>query len=230
MVNGSSARRESEAARVESTHTPSSPVDERASADQFDAAVQGDEVERDRYLIAQPTDEELQRWERLDATAGDSAQLEALTPFARDDIARRIYYHKHIDLLKLHPSGRRDGATAWHNIVDTANGRPANRSEYGSAPGGVVHLSVRMLKGMLALAESYSFRVTEIAGGEHSRGSWHYQGTAFDVDIINGQPVNPNSRHWRGFMQRARALGAAEVLGPDNDANHATHVHCAWTS
>ena len=88
-------------------------------------------------------------------------------------------------------------------------------------------LNERMLAGMLKLAESYTFRVTSIAGGSHSKTSRHYAGVAFDVDQIEGNRVSAANPHYRAFMQRARDLGATEVLGPGSKG-HDTHLHCAW--
>lgn len=140
-----------------------------------------------------------------------------------------------------------DEASARQNIVDTAQGRSA-RSRYGSAPGGSVYLDVRMLQGMLALSETHTFRVTEIAGGSHSRGSRHYDGMAFDAEAVQviagtvgiglsggipniaetqGVSEPEEQASFRAFMARARALGATEVLGPGS-AGHSTHVHTFW--
>jgi len=94
-------------------------------------------------------------------------------------------------------------------------------------PCGSVFLNVGMLRGMLALRNSYTFRVSEIAGGLHSHGSRHDAGKAFDVDIIDGQGVSASNPHFRGFMQHCRSLRATEVLGPA-DAGHAIHIHCGW--
>ncbi|HEX6293499.1 MAG TPA: peptidoglycan-binding protein [Herpetosiphonaceae bacterium] len=148
----------------------------------------------------------------------------------RAQIASRIQGNGSIGLLNFHVSGVVDRATAQHNIDDTAAGRAARRSSYGNAPGGSVFLDTRMLCGMLRLATDYgfTFRVTEIAGGSHSRNSRHYAGIAFDIDRINGMAVSANNPHVRAFMDRCRQLGAQEVLGP-GDAGHATHIHCGWS-
>jgi zinc D-Ala-D-Ala carboxypeptidase len=126
-----------------------------------------------------------------------------------------------------HESGVQDGATARQNIVDTAAGQEASRSDYGTAPGGAVWLDSRMLSGMLRLANSYRFRVTEIAGGSHSENSRHYAGVAFDVGTINGIAVNRNNRFYRQFMADCRRMGATQVLGPGYPG-HETHIHVAW--
>jgi zinc D-Ala-D-Ala carboxypeptidase len=132
-----------------------------------------------------------------------------------------------------HPRGRqqttgpwRDHVTARQNIVDTARGLKAQRSSYGHAPGGSVYLDVRMLKGMLALASHYNFRVTQIAGGSHSPNSRHYAGIPFDVDVIDNRPVTSSNPYIHAFMAEARRLGATEVFGP-GDPGHATHIHVA---
>ncbi|HEY0602728.1 MAG TPA: hypothetical protein VGD58_07445 [Herpetosiphonaceae bacterium] len=121
-----------------------------------------------------------------------------------------------------------DGATPADNIRDAAAGRAANRSNYGTAPGGTVTLKHDLLYGMQKLKERYdhTYRVTAIAGGSHSSTSRHYAGVAFDVDRVNGQVVSFTYPHGP-FQQHCRDLGATEVLGP-GDAGHDTHIHCAW--
>jgi hypothetical protein len=84
-----------------------------------------------------------------------------------------------------------------------------------------------MLQGLLTLAENHTFRVSEIAGGEHSERSAHYGGTAVDIDMIDGRVVSATHPTVRAFIARARALGAVEILGPGN-AGHDHHVHLAW--
>jgi zinc D-Ala-D-Ala carboxypeptidase len=146
---------------------------------------------------------------------------------ARVSLAKTILRSHRIALATTHPSGVRDNANARQNIVDTAEGRRAHRSCYGTAPCGSVYLNVSMLRGMAALRRSFTFRVSEIAGGSHSPSSRHYAGKAFDVDVLDGQAVSASNPHVRTFMARCRALGAVEVLGP-GDPGHATHLHCGW--
>lgn len=143
------------------------------------------------------------------------------------ETAERIRDSTAITLSNSHVSGVNDDATALKNIRDTADDRDAQRSTYGNAPGGTVALRQTMLQGMLDLADSYNFRVSEIAGGSHGPNSRHYAGIAFDIDRINGAPVNAGNPHFGAFMERAEELGATEVLGP-GDPNHNTHVHAAW--
>jgi hypothetical protein len=141
--------------------------------------------------------------------------------------ATRILNHPRIILATAHVSGVNDNATARQNILDTSNGLQASRSNYGNAQGGSVQLDTRLLEGILRLADQYSFAISEIAGGSHSRTSRHYAGIAVDVNVINGQRVNARHSDARGFMQACRNLGATELLGP-GDPNHDTHIHCAW--
>ena len=156
-----------------------------------------------------------------------AAEPDTAAASTRASLAATVLRSNRISLATFHSSGVRDNATARDNIVDTAHGGRAHRSAYGTAPGGSVYLSVAMLRGMLALRSSFTFRVSEIAGGSHSAGSLHYQGRAFDVDIVDGQPVSAANPHVRAFEARCRALGAIEVLGP-GAPGHATHIHCAW--
>jgi len=82
---------------------------------------------------------------------------------------------------------------------------------------------------MLYLADTkgYSYRITSIAGGSHSRNSRHYVGTAFDVDMINGRKVRYGNPYFKAFLSACRAKGATEALGP-GDRGHSTHAHVAW--
>jgi hypothetical protein len=84
-----------------------------------------------------------------------------------------------------------------------------------------------MLRGLLALAQEYSFSISEIAGGSHSSNSRHYAGVAADFNKVNGRPINAGHPDLIAFKARCRALGATEVLGP-GAPGHATHVHAAW--
>lgn len=144
-------------------------------------------------------------------------------------LAQDVLNHPGISLWRYSPvaSSASDGADALSNIRDTANGRPARRSNYGNAPGGTVALNTRMLQGLLQLANTYDIRVTSIAGGTHNPSSRHYAGVAFDVDKINGAQVNLVNPYYQALMQRCRELGAVEIMGP-GDSGHNTHVHCAW--
>ena len=145
----------------------------------------------------------------------------------RARLAAEILKNPNITLATGHDSQVRDVATARQNIVDTAAGRQARRSHYQNAPGGGIPLQIPMLRGMLALARSYDFRVTEIAGGSHSPGSSHYDGFAFDVGAINGVRVDSNNPDFQSFMALCRRQGAKQVLGP-GDRGHDTHIHVSW--
>lgn len=161
----------------------------------------------------------------------------------RASLARRI--------LSLNSSGRvalnkyslccgSDGADPYSNIRDTANGGAAKRSYHprpdsagDCGPGGSVYLDPRMLRGMLAVAQRFSYRVTAIAGGTHvcrngQAVSLHFQGRAFDMDEIDGAGISRSNPH-TDVMAICRSLGATEVLGPSNRADHPTHIHCGWT-
>ncbi|MFY1670366.1 hypothetical protein ACN27G_10450 [Plantactinospora sp. WMMB334] len=136
-----------------------------------------------------------------------------------------------IDLLTFHVGGQSDPAsTARQNIVDTAAGLPAQTSDFGHVGRTSVNLDLDMLRGILSLhlQNGFNFRVTAIAGSRHGATSRHYLGKAFDVDTINGARVNTGNPFNQAFKDACRAYGATEVLGPGDDADHATHIHCAW--
>ena len=143
-------------------------------------------------------------------------------------LAKGLLSHRGVSLLDFHVSRNRDEATAKHNLLQTAKGRAAKRSYYGTGPGGSVYLDVKMLRALMILAnEGYTFRITELAGGSHSSRSRHYVGTAFDIDTLNGQRIRYGNRSYRAFMKRCRELGATEVFGPGS-RGHSTHLHIAW--
>jgi hypothetical protein len=132
-----------------------------------------------------------------------------------------------IDLLPIQVSGRNDGADARSNIADTALGRQAKRSSYENAPGGRVSLSFALLEGLKSLSDSHTYRVTALAGGSHSARSRHYLGVGFDIDQLDGQPIDKDHPGFRDFMVLARELGATEVLGP-GARGHDHHIHVSW--
>lgn len=142
-------------------------------------------------------------------------------------LAERLAVHPSIAWATVHPSGVVDNANARANIDDAALGKPSERSNYGNAPGGSVMLSIRLLTGLTVLARHYTFSVSELAGGSHSAGSDHYQGVAFDVNVINGRQVGATHPAVAAFRQECRNLGTRQDLGP-GDPNHETHVHAAW--
>jgi hypothetical protein len=146
----------------------------------------------------------------------------------RARLADMILNNANITLATVHVSGVKDNANVRQNIQDTANDIVASRSNYQNAPGGTVKLDNRMLAAINKLAQTYSFSISELAGGSHSKHSLHYDGVAFDVNVLNGQRVNASHPDVAKFKRDCRSEGATEVLGP-GDAGHATHIHCAWS-
>lgn len=153
----------------------------------------------------------------------------AATAADRQCLAVAIRDNSRIYLSTTHPSGVVDNANARRNIVDTANGNKAQRSSYGTAPGGSVWLDPRMLDCMNKLESvyGYSYSVSELAGASHSAGSYHYSGTAMDIYVINGIGVSSGNPYWSTFNQRCVNMGSIESLGPGYPG-HDTHVHQAW--
>jgi chitosanase len=150
------------------------------------------------------------------AAGGDAAAL-----------AGSILNNPRVTLATVHSSGVVDQANPRQNMVDMAAGGPAHRSSYGTAPGGTVMLDRRLLNGMIALAQQYTFSVAEICGGSHNSNSRHYAGIAADFNIVNGRRISAAHPNLIAFKARCRELGATEVLGP-GAPNHDTHVHAAW--
>jgi hypothetical protein len=138
--------------------------------------------------------------------------------------ARTTFWNQHF------ASGVADRATAIDNFYAATSGVPAQRSAYGTAPGGSVCLQSSMMKGLYYVAASYRVVVTEIAGASHSSGSAHYDGMAFDVGTVNGTPVSSlGGATIDAVSQVCRSTGAVAVYNPLNDpAGHADHIHCDW--
>jgi hypothetical protein len=155
---------------------------------------------------------------KVASTGGDSQ-----TPPIGDRaaLATRIRDSRQVSLLTFHVSNKSDPpSTAHQNIVDTANGLPAKTSSFSHVGRTNVSLDVRMLQAMVKLAETYSYRVTAIAGSYHSKGSPHYAGLAFDVDLINGVGFKSRTATVSAFMQACRDLSATK--------GHPTHIHAEW--
>jgi hypothetical protein len=163
-------------------------------------------------------------WSELEPPA---AFFAAETGETAASLAKRIQQSPKVVLARAHASGVQDNATAFENIKDTAEGRAAHRSSYGNAPGGVVNLDPAILRGILALAESFRFSVSEFCGGNHNADSRHYAGCTADINTINGQHVAVSNPFVAAFVQRCHELGATEVLGP-GDKGHSTHIHAGW--
>ncbi|MFD8595928.1 peptidoglycan-binding protein [Kitasatospora sp. NPDC059646] len=152
----------------------------------------------------------------------------------RAELAQQIVRRPGITADDFHSGhkGQDPESSARSNLRDTAAGKSALTSRYGDAHGKRVDLDTDMLRGLLQLNANHGFRlnITELAGGDHSKTSWHYAGTTFDVNEINGVHVAMSGKG-RELAERLQSactfLGATQVLGP-GDRNHDTHVHCGW--
>lgn len=165
------------------------------------------------------------------APSAESAATEAAAPQASaQELAQQIEADTGVSLLESHVGGQNHPeSTARQNIADTAGGGAASTSPWSDVGVTRVNLSTALLQGMVDIGSAHDYRVTTIVGGDHSSTSFHYKGTAFDVDLIDGEAVgagNPKVDQLKAACQR---LGAVEILGP-GDAGHDTHVHCAWQS
>jgi hypothetical protein len=150
---------------------------------------------------------------------------------------RVMQYHTEgkVELLDYQVgSGNDDGATAYDNIRDAANGRPANTSCYSTAPCSTAYLDPTMLRGILRIYDDDGLvpTINSIAGGGHSSNSTHYYGNAVDVGYINGQahhrvcgaPVTTVSSRFRAMTPAPRL-----VLDYCNEPNnHWHHIHADW--
>lgn len=161
-----------------------------------------------------------------------SQSARAVDACDRQELAEKIRDNSRIYLATSHSSGISSAnSTARQNIIDTANGGRAHTSYYSDVGDTLVWLHPRLLDCMDRLEQvyGYSYSVSEIAGGDHSSGSYHYAGTAFDVYTINGVGVSSSNPYWQTFNQRCRDMGSIESLGPGYPG-HDTHVHNAWST
>jgi hypothetical protein len=145
--------------------------------------------------------------------------------------AARIIANQNVTLATAHVSGVEDNAYAAQNIADAANGLPARTSPYGDAKGVVVSISQDLLNGIETLAQTFSFTISEIAGGDHAANSSHYSGNSMDVNLINGDLVLLMSEaNINAFREAAFAAGAKDVYDPYHDpyGGHSDHVHIKW--
>ncbi|WP_404870725.1 peptidoglycan-binding protein [Kitasatospora griseola] len=152
----------------------------------------------------------------------------------RTELAQQIIRRPGITADDFHSEhkGQDPQSSARSNIRDTAAGKSALTSRYGDAHGKHVDLDTDMLRGLLQLNANHGFalNITELAGGDHSKTSWHYTGTTFDANEIDGVHVAMSGKG-RELAERLQSacsfLGATQVLGP-GDRDHNTHVHCGW--
>jgi peptidoglycan hydrolase-like protein with peptidoglycan-binding domain len=155
-----------------------------------------------------------------------STPTETLTE--RQRLAQQILDDENITLYKMHVSGVEDGAQPYYQIKDTADGKAAKRSSYGTAPGGTVYLSINTLKAIILLSEKYDdIVISEIAGGSHSAGSWHYQESstknAVDVTEVNGKEVT------KALAEEMKNYLIAQGFKFNNDPVYETsHIHLAF--
>jgi hypothetical protein len=147
---------------------------------------------------------------------------------ATRELATKILNNSKITLATAHSSEISDNAFARLNILDAANGRQAARSPYGDMPG-KVSLSPTLLNGMLKIAQKFEYKVSEIAGGDHGKGSLHYYGRAVDINFVGNKHVKElNLNEVLDFAKFAESLGA-KVYGPHNKlADHWNHFHLEW--
>lgn len=120
-------------------------------------------------------------------------------------------------------------ASPRQNLLDTANGGQASTGG-GDVGYRRVWLNTSMLVAMRDFGVSHSYRVTAIAGCNHSTTSWHYTGNAIDVDLVDGVKISTTTSGRAAATKLknfCKARGATQILGP-GDAGHSGHVHCGW--
>lgn len=149
------------------------------------------------------------------------------------DLANRIIQGGRVSFNSVHPAPpnprfRDDLANADDNIRDAAAGLKVHTSVYGNAKGVLVVLNPRLLRLLDGLSQNYTLEISELAGAKHSSNSRHYAGIAMDITKINGKPVSSKNPYYRQLMEKARQMGATEVLGPGSP-NHGSHIHIAMS-
>ncbi len=145
-------------------------------------------------------------------------------PDNSQELAKLLIKSGRVTFDYAHESGTVDNANANANIHDTANGKEAELSDYGNAPGGSVTLNPKMLKAVLRLSKTYRLNISEFAGGSHDLKSKHYLGTTVDISKINNQIANINNPYISDLIKDARKYGLTWVIQPPAEG-HLTHVH-----
>lgn len=148
-------------------------------------------------------------------------------------LASRILANSRVTLDTVHAVGPADGATALLNVRNAAAGITPQRSVFSvghrRGPGGQTELDVRMLNAVNLLAQTYTLRISEIAGGVHPTiTERHYKGLAIRVTHINGIRVSSTHPQLVAFTERLKTLGAAAVYSPLNESGRRDNVYAAW--
>ena len=141
-----------------------------------------------------------------------------------------------ITLNNFHPSGVRDNADPKKQVEAAAQGHEAERSSYGTAPGGSTCLSTRVADFLLKLGQQYGgVTVNSIAGADHSRGSSHYRGTTIDVGALKGRRLDDAEMAQLVVNTCVLDMGGRAISNPGgrkiqntvNYGGHRTWVHCS---
>jgi hypothetical protein len=141
-----------------------------------------------------------------------------------------------ITLNNFHPSGVRDNADPKKQVEAAAQGHEAERSSYGTAPGGSTCLSTRLADFLLKLGQQYGgVTVNSIAGADHSRGSSHYRGTTIDVGALKGRRLDDAEMAQLVVNTCVLDMGGRAISNPGgrkiqntvNYGGHRTWVHCS---
>lgn len=148
---------------------------------------------------------------------------------SNNNVASLLMNSGRVTFGTLHPAPpsplfRDDLANADDNIRDAAHGKMVYTSDYGHARGKLTELSPKMLSMLYNLSNDYTYTISELAGAKHSASSRHYIGKAVDITVINGVQVSHKNVHVKAFMEKAKKLGATEVLGPGRPG-HGGHIH-----
>ena len=90
-------------------------------------------------------------------------------------------------------------------------------------------VTVATLRGLRDAGRVATIHVVELAGGTHARGSAHYLGLAFDIDIVNGRWVSYGS-DYDDVVVSCRHSGATRIFHPAYDpyGGHGNHIHVDW--
>jgi len=132
-------------------------------------------------------------------------------------LAEKILKSGKVTFANSHVSKVIDKAMAQDNINDTALGKNAKRSNYDNAPGGEVEIISEILYILYELSKIYKLNISEIAGASHSSGSYHYKGTAIDINYIDGKHIdylNFNEEFYIKFTEKVIKMGAKNVFHP----------------
>lgn len=146
----------------------------------------------------------------------------------RITLAKKILKNPKIILSRI---SRTENGAPYRVIKDTAQGKKVAAACFDiSNCGKKVHLDVKILKGLLKIANNVDqVHVSNITGnGRYDSTSLHNDGHALDFDFYNGNYIS--SSHYEALETLCYDSGANQVRGPRNhEKEYEQRLSCRWS-